>query len=76
MEESKSQQIDDLFTKIRLQLVKLRESDPGVTEEIKNLIHQVEDCIEPLVLDSLKLESLERQQKQKKSAARGKSKKK
>lgn len=76
MEESKSQQIDDLFTKIRLQLVKLRESDPEVTEEIKNLIHQVEDCIESLVVDSLKLESLERQQKQKKAAAKSKSKKK
>lgn len=57
MKESASEAIDDLFAQIRLNLLKLRESDPVATDEIKNLMTQLEDWVEKLVIDSLKLES-------------------
>ena len=57
MKESASEAIDDLFAQIRLNLLKLRDSDPVVTDEIKNLMTQLEDWVEKLVIDSLKLES-------------------
>ena len=57
MKESASEAIDDLFAQIRLNLLKLRDSDPAATDEIKNLLTQLEDWVEKLVIDSLKLES-------------------
>jgi len=57
------EEVDDLFTKIRLKLLKLRESDPTTTEDLKNLLTQLEDWVEKLIVDSLKLESLERKPK-------------
>ncbi len=54
MKESASDAIDDLFAKIRLKLLKLRESDPVTTEELKSLLTQLEDWVEKLVIDSLK----------------------
>ena len=59
MQNKAHEQIDDLFAQIRLQLVQLRQSDPEVVEEFKNLIAQLEDCVESLVIDSLRLASLE-----------------
>lgn len=41
----------------------MRQSDPDVVEELKNLIAQLEDCVESLVIDSLRLASLEGKQK-------------
>ena len=65
MKERASEAIDELFTKIRLKLLKLRESDPETTDELKNLLTQLEDWVEKLVVDSLKLEGLEREQRKK-----------
>lgn len=59
MKENASEAIDDLFAKIRLQLLKLRENDPAIAEELKSLLTQLEDWVEKLVIDSLKLKSLE-----------------
>ena len=59
MAENSYEQIDDLFTQIRLRLLEIRQSDPLATEELKSLLSQLEDCVESLVIDSLKLRSLE-----------------
>jgi hypothetical protein len=63
MKEKANEAIDDLFAKIRLKLLRLRESDLTTTEELKGLLTQLEDWVEKLVVDSLKLESLERKPK-------------
>ena len=63
MTNKSHEQIDDLFVQIRLQLLQLRQSDPAVVESMKSLMTQLEDCIESLVVDSLKLKSLEEKQK-------------
>ncbi len=65
MKESASEAIDELVTKIRLTLLKFRESDPETTAELKSLLTQLEDWVEKLVMDSLKLESLEKELKKK-----------
>ena len=52
-------EIDDLFAQIRLRLSRLRESDPTTAEELKGLVTQLEDWVESLVVDSLKLKTLE-----------------
>ena len=74
MKENTSDAIDSLFTQIRLKLSKVRESDPETTEELKSLLSQLEDQVEKLVIDSLKLESLSKKTKsiesQKKSEKR------
>ena len=59
MKEDVDKSIDNLFAKIRLQLLQVRQSDPATAEEIKNLLTQLEDWVESLVVDSLKLKSLE-----------------
>ena len=59
MKEDVDKSIDDLFAKIRLQLLQVRKSDPATAEELKSLITQLEDWVESLVVDSLKLKSLE-----------------
>jgi len=56
MKVTASDAVDDLFAKIRLKLLKLRESDPETTEDLKNLLIQLEDWVEKLVIDSLRLE--------------------
>ncbi len=65
MKERASDAIDELVAKIRLKLLKLRESDPETTDELNSLLRQLEDWVEKLVLDSLKLESLEKERKKK-----------
>jgi len=63
MKETASEAIDELFTKIRLNLLKLRESDPATTFDLKSLLTQLEDWVQKLIIDSLKLESLEKSPK-------------
>jgi hypothetical protein len=60
MKKADSDAIDELLADIRLKLVKLRETDPETTEELKSLILQLESFVEKLVLDSLRLQSLEK----------------
>ena len=55
-----SEQIDELFVSIRLQLLQIRQSDPEIVEELKSLLSQLEDSVESLVIDSLRLKSLEK----------------
>ena len=59
MTENYYDQIDDLFAQIRLRLGQVRQSDPATAEELKGLLIQLEDWVESLVVDSLKLKSLE-----------------
>jgi len=52
-------QIDNLFAQVRLRLLEIRQSDPAIVEELKSLVSQLEDYVEQLVIDSLKLKNLE-----------------
>lgn len=52
-------QIDNLFAQVRLRSLEIRHSDPETVEELKSLVSQLEDCVEQLVIDYLKLKSLE-----------------
>ena len=63
MKKNTNEAIDDLFAKIRLKLLTLREYDQSTTDDLKSLLTQLEDYVEDLVIDSLKLESLERKPK-------------
>ena len=59
MTENSYEQLDDLFAQIRLRLALVRQSDPAIADELKGLVTQLEDWVESLVVDSLKLRSLE-----------------
>jgi hypothetical protein len=59
MTEHTYEQIDSLFTQLRLRLLEIRQSDPQAVEELKSLVSQLEDYMEQLVIDSLRLKSLE-----------------
>ena len=59
MEENSYDQLDELFAQIRLRLARLRQTDTAAADEIKQLTNQVELWVESLVVDSLKLKSLE-----------------
>lgn len=67
MTENSYDQVDDLFAKVRLCLVEIRKSNPDVADDLRNLITQLEDCVENLVVDSLKLRNLEGQSDNRKS---------
>ncbi len=58
MKEKFYEDLDDLFVQIRVRLGIVRQSDPATAEEIKGLVRQLEDCVESLVIDSLRLKSL------------------
>ena len=70
MEEQPYEPIDDLFRQIRLQLLQVRESDPATAEELKSLLTQLEDWVEKLVIDSLKLRSLKSTPKKTRQSAK------
>ncbi len=59
MTDSSYDQIDDLFKEIRLSLLLVRKSDPATAERLKVLFGQLELWVESLVVDSLKLKSLD-----------------
>jgi hypothetical protein len=59
MTEHPYEQIDGLFRQFRLRLLDIRQSDPQAVEELKSLVSQLEDYMEQLVVDSLRLRSLE-----------------
>ena len=63
MIENYYEELDSLFTQIRLCLGRVRQSDPATADEIKELVTQLEDWVESLVIDSLKLKSLESETK-------------
>ena len=66
MTKDSSEQIDELFVRIRFQLLQIRQSDPEIVEELKSLLTQLEDSVESLVIDSLRLKSLEKAAEKKK----------
>ena len=59
MTEHPYEEIDNLFAQVRLRLLEIRQSDPQAVEELKSLVSQLEDYMEQLVIDSLRLRSLE-----------------
>ncbi len=59
MTDDTHEQIDNLFAQVRLHLLELRQGDPETVSELKSLISQLEDYVERLVIDSLRLKSLE-----------------
>ena len=74
MKENFSEQVDDLFLQIRLRLTRVRQSDPATADELKGLLTQLEDMVESLVVDSLKLKSLESHQKKEPKPAKSRQK--
>jgi len=70
MEEQSHDEIDDLFRRIRLRLIELRDSSPEAVEEIKSSLTQLEDWVEKLVIDSLHLKSLQSESKKAAAAAK------
>ena len=75
MEKQPSEVIDELFKQIRLLILQIRETNPDTAEELKSLTTQLEDWVEKLVLDSLRLESLQSHQKKATKAGEIRSKK-
>ena len=61
MADNSYDEIDALLAKMRLSVGKVRDYDPAMAEELKGLLRQLEDYVESLVVDSLKLKSLESQ---------------
>lgn len=59
MTENSYEQLDDLFRDIKLRLASIRQANPGVVDELKGLVTQLELWFESLVIDSLKLKRLE-----------------
>jgi hypothetical protein len=59
MTDDTHEQIDNLFAQVRLHLLELRQGDPETVAELKSLISQLEDYVERLVINSLRLKSLE-----------------
>ncbi len=59
MTEESYEKIDDLFKEIRLSILKVRKNDPENGNKLKDLIGQLELWTDSLVIDSLKLRSLE-----------------
>ena len=45
MKKNPSDELDDLFAKIRLKLLILREYDQSTTEDLKSLLTQLEDYV-------------------------------
>lgn len=59
MTEQRYDQIDSLFAEFRLGLLEIRQSDPEAVEKLKAILSQLEDYVSQLVIDSLRLKSLE-----------------
>ena len=58
--------IDDLFAKIRLKLLDIRETDPETVQELKSLLTQLEDWVESLRMDSIRLSEIRDSSRRKK----------
>lgn len=57
--ENHYEEVDELFIEIKHNLAKMAQSDSAVAEDIYVLVRQLEDWIEPLIIDSIKLKTLE-----------------
>ena len=56
--EKDIESIDDLIKAIKLKLVEVRKTDPEVVEELKFLLAQLQDFIQELEINSIKLERI------------------
>ena len=63
MVEHFHEEIDELFIQIKRDLAKMTKSDPETAEELYRLVCRLEDWIDPLVIDSIKLRTLEKKLK-------------
>ena len=61
MENETGREIDELFARIRIQLLNIRRSDPDTVEELKSLLSQLEDSVESLVMDLMRLKAQEKE---------------
>ena len=59
MIEESYEKLDDLFKEIRLSILTVRKNDPESGNKLKGLVRQVELWMDSLVVDSLKLKTLE-----------------
>ena len=59
MTEESYEKLDDLFKEVRLSILKVRENDPENGNKLKGLIGQLELWMDSLVVDSLKLKTLQ-----------------
>ena len=63
MTEYPPEEIVDLFIQIRHHLVGISQNDPETTKEIYRLVYRLEDWIDLLIIDSIKLRTLEKKLK-------------
>jgi hypothetical protein len=59
METESYEELDELLAQIRLLLLRVRQSDPAMGEELKSRFSQLEFWLESLIVESLKLKELE-----------------
>ena len=65
MSDDVSQTIDELFAEIRLKLFDIRKANPETVEELKSLLSQLEDWVQSLVIDSIRLKEIKAARKRK-----------
>ena len=65
MSDDIDQNIDELFARIRLKLFDIRKTNPETVEELKNLLSQLEDWVQSLVMDSIRLREIKAARKRK-----------
>jgi len=59
-----------LFAEIRLKLFDIRKADPETVEELKSLLSQLEDWVQSLVMDSIRLKEIKAASKSKRQSSR------
>ena len=68
MSDDVSQTIDELFAEIRLKLFDIRKANPETVEELKSLLSQLEDWVQSLVMDSIRLKEIKAANKSKRQS--------
>ena len=70
MSDDVAQTIDELFAEIRLKLFDIRKANPETVEELKSLLSQLEDWVQSLVMDSIRLKEIKAASKSKRQSKR------
>lgn len=65
MKSESEQNVDELFTKLRLQVLDIRQTSPEAAQEMRSLLAQLEDMVESLTIDSIQLKNIKSQSKKK-----------
>ncbi len=71
MIEESYEKLDDLFKEIRLSILQVRKNDPEKGNKLKGLIRQLELWVDSLVVDSIKLKTLESEVRRRGELAKG-----